>query len=454
MYNKQSTKRAVETFLVAKGVSGTALYNTGNVGNNITNLAGANKGKTVLADGQIGIFAAGDGTTAINTATAVTPTLPVDGSIYLAAGLPKDPVTGLGTNVPYPLWPRPFERSGDIQGKYNIVATYAAYAAPMFSTWIVGSTLATGGVNIIDEKEYSLQVAEFGYHNDIMYSSETTNVISASYVTPNYTALGTTNPTDHLLQNLAYEFNRNSKHLGIYNNNVFHGNANIVVIGIGKNTATAGIAANSGALIPGYVLDVVNNVNLGGKLVMTAESIASIQAAIAKAGFNAASKLIPINLATAGTTANNIDALLFLSLDRTPVYIDRIPFLKTNIKIGLTRGFNYPTVLSLQGSTAFEGTGTSKLLQDQYRKTHGQRLYNLNHTEFPVIEFPSPIVDGEKYNTYIIHHEDTNQIDLTNISASPLKTIVCVPTSMTTMNTQLTTAINSYLTSCGAPTLI
>ena len=46
--NKQSTKRAVETFLVAKGVSGTALYNTGNVGNNITNLAGANKGKTRL----------------------------------------------------------------------------------------------------------------------------------------------------------------------------------------------------------------------------------------------------------------------------------------------------------------------------------------------------------------------------------------------------------------------
>ena len=49
MYNKQSTKRAVETFLVAKGVSGTALYNTGNVGNNITNLAGANKGKTVIS---------------------------------------------------------------------------------------------------------------------------------------------------------------------------------------------------------------------------------------------------------------------------------------------------------------------------------------------------------------------------------------------------------------------
>lgn len=456
MFTRNSNKRAVETFLVAKS---TDLYNvTAGANNNITDLTGAidPKGTTVLADGELGIFAAGDGLLGINLSTDTTPTIAETGSIYIAAGLPKDSITNLGANAPYPLWRRPFERSGNINGRNGVIGTYQAYKAPQYSTWTVGAPLGGAGeVNILDEQEYSIQIAEFGYSNDIFYSSSATNVIAGSYVTPNYTALATTNPVDHLLQNIAYDFNRNSRHLGIYNNNVFHGNSNIIAFGIGK-AAAAGSQIT--ALTVGNVYTVVANVNLGGTIVMTAAIRAALTAGASTytGGAAGTTELIPIDLSTAGTAALNagIEAIVFVSLDRNPAYIDRIPFLKSTIRAGLTRGFDYATVRSAKSQDVHEGTGTSRLMMDQYRKTHNQRLYNLNHVEYPIIEFPTPFTDGETYNQFILHHEEVNQIDTTNISGNPLKTIIAVPVSNATLTASLTTALNAYLVSANSPTLI
>jgi hypothetical protein len=455
MFTRQNNKRAVETFLVAKSA---ALYNTAGAGNNITDLTGGvvPKGTTVLADGQIGIFSAdGLGTVGVNVAIDTTPTKAEASSIYIAAGLPKDSISNLGANVPYPLWRRPFERSGDISSYNSIIGTYQAYKAPVFSTWMIGAPLSTTGeVNVIDEQEYSIQIAEFGYANDIFYSSSATNVIAGSYVTPNYTALGTTNPVDHLLQNIAYDFNRNSRHLGIYNSNVFHGNANIICLGIGASTAT-GTAIS--ALTAGSVLTVVGNVNLGGTIVLTQDLIDTITAAVGAGNpnYSNADKIVTINLSTAGTAAlgNGITALMFISLDRNPAYVDRIPFLKSTIRAGLTRGFDYATVYSEKSTDVHEGTGTARLMEDQYKKTHAQRLYNLNTTEFPIIEFPTPFTANEKYNQIIIQHTLNNQVDLGSLEEGKQKTIVAIPTSNTTLNTNLQAIINAWFASVGVPAL-
>lgn len=460
MFSRQGNKRAVETFLVSK--ASVALFNTGSPDTNITDLTGGTvpKGTTLLANGQLGIFnASGYGTETINTSIDATPSKAENPIVYIAAGLPKDATTNTGVNMPYPLWKRPFERSGDINSDNWISATYQAYTAPAYSAWTVGAPIAgAGAVNILDEQEYSIQIAEFGYANDIFYSSSATNVIAGSYVTPNYTALGTTNPVDHLLQNLAYEFNRNSRHLGIYNNNVFHGNANIIAFGIGK-AAAAG--SQISALTVGNVYTVVGNVNLGGTIVMTqaikdalimgaSAYVNGVQAASVGAATPGTTELIPIDLSTAGTAALNagVEAIVFVSLDRNPAYIDRIPFLKSTIRAGLTRGFDYATVNSVKAQDVHEGQGTVRLLEDQYRKTHSQRLYNLNHTEFPIIEFPTPFVAGTNYDQFVIHHVDTNQIDTTNLSESPLKTIVAIPNGDAVVGT-FTTLFNAWLTAVG-----
>jgi len=460
MFSRQGNKRAVETFLVSK--ASVALFNTGSPDTNITDLTGGTvpKGTTLLANGQLGIFnASGYGTETINTSIDATPSKAENPIVYIAAGLPKDATTNTGVNMPYPLWKRPFERSGDINSDNWVSATYQAYTAPAYSAWTVGAPIAgAGAVNILDEQEYSIQIAEFGYANDIFYSSSATNVIAGSYVTPNYTALGTTNPVDHLLQNLAYEFNRNSRHLGIYNNNVFHGNSNVVAFGIGTSAAAG---SQISALTVGNVYTIVANVNVGGQIVMTqaikdalimgaSAYVNGVQAASVGAATPGTTELIPIDLSTAGAAALNagVEAIVFVSLDRNPAYIDRIPFLKSTIRAGLTRGFDYATVNSVKAQDVHEGQGTVRLLEDQYRKTHSQRLYNLNHTEFPIIEFPTPFVAGTNYDQFVIHHVDTNQIDTTNLSESPLKTIVAIPNGDAVVGT-FTTLFNAWLTAVG-----
>ena len=65
----------------------------------------------------------------------------------------------------------------------------------------------------------------------------------------------------------------------------------------------------------------------------------------------------------------------------------------------------------------------------------------------PVINFGNPIVEATNYNTWVIEHYDSQQIDTFNTSTSPQKGIICVPTSEATMTGIITTAINAFLAS-------
>ncbi len=451
---KQNNKRAVETFLVVKADQ--ALFNTGSSTvsiNQLTTGGAVPKGTTTLADGQVGVFAAdGYGSAGINNAIASGNTILHAPQIYIAAGLPRDASTNLGEAQPYPLWRRPYERSGNINGSNQAIGTYQAYRDPQFSAWMTGNPIGTAGeVNIIDETEYIIQIAETGYANDIFYSSTATNVIQGSFVTPNYTALGTVNPVDHLIQNIAYDFNRNSIHLGIYNNNVFHGNSNIIAFAISPDATTG---EDISALSAGDVVTVVSNVNLGGTITMTDPLIETLQDALASnTDWPSDSSIVPIDLSTAGTNAvgDSAEGIIFVSLDRNTAYVDRIPFLKSTIKAGLNAGFDYVSVYNAMANEMDEGQGTYRQVLDQYKKTHHQRLYNLNQTEFPIIEFPHPFTSTAKYNQFIITHIDSNQIDTTNVSESPLKTIVCVPNTETTFVTAFTTLMNAWFASANIP---
>jgi hypothetical protein len=205
MYKRQNNKRPVETFLVASGAgggTGQALYNTGGSGNHINDTA---TGAVRLASGQLGIFAASPfGTVAMNVATDATPTLAEAPVIYVAQGT-ADSANPAGSTAVYPLWSRPYERSGDIKAG-RVIATKQAYVAPTKSIWVIGDTgaLATGGIVAYDNTEYGVSVAMRGREQDEMFNgSLNTKSVNVYYSTPNYTSLGTAFPIDHLVQNMV-----------------------------------------------------------------------------------------------------------------------------------------------------------------------------------------------------------------------------------------------------------
>ena len=453
MFNTQGSKRSVETFLVVKG--STALYNTAGHGNNITDLTGAvvPTGTTVLGDGVIGVFDdSGYGSNAINTAITSGNTFVHSPSIFLAAGLPKDTSTNLGIDYGYPLSRRPFERSGKINGKNRILVTRQNYVAPQFCTWIVGSptAAAAGQVNVLDNTEYTLQVAERSRINQQLYSNAASLVEPFSYVTPNYTALATVDPTDHLLENMVYNIDRNSRLLNIQNAAFNKGNGNVVAFGISTTDPSGnGYQIIGGAPAPGDVVTVVANQSVGGTFVMTQDILDTLQAAINGDPYwtvPAAVYINPIDLSVAGTTAN-VEAILFMGTDRITAFKDRIAALKTKIKVGLTRGFDFTSVYSVNSTTPLEGQGTPRALELQYRATHGQRLYNMVQTEDPITEYPIPFVSTDKYTVFVIEHEDVASISIGSMSNSPLKTIVCVPKDESTILSAFTTLMNAWLVS-------
>jgi hypothetical protein len=439
MSRHTTNKRAVETFLVGK--SDQALYNTAGSGDHINN---ATTGAVRLADGQLGFFSGSSlGSVALNIATDATPTVTEAPIIYIAQGT-EDSANPAGSTKKYPLFPRPFERTGDIDGRNSITITKQAYQAPTQSIWVIGDTgaVATGGLSAADLTEYRLGIGFYGgYFDTRLAASMNTNQYAPFFKTPDYTALGTTNPLDHMIQNLVYNVNKNSV-IMTPNRRLYGGGHMVYALALdlsgdaSGSTAVADLSAGNLAVMTVSGKDV--NVSL------TAEQVTNLKAALPSG-----SSIVKVNTATAGGTANIADAFALIAVDRREVFDDEFIPLKTTLKLGLKAGFA-STVWADETSNAFEGNGTSRQLRLKYKATHGQRKYNLDHTQDPVVEFANPIVNGTTYTTYIIRHYDSAQVDTGNVVISPQTAYVAIPVADTTTIGQFDTAINAYAASVNA----
>jgi hypothetical protein len=440
-FNTHGRKRAVESFLV--GAASTAIYNTAGGGNALVN----GSGNVVLANKQLGIFdGSGLGTGTHHDAVDTTPTIAENPVIYIAQGTEWSSNLGQWPGNTYPLWNTPYWKSADIKASNQITATRRTYQSPTSSIWVVGQ--ADGQVDQIvalDNTEYQFRVAYRGRRQDEMYNEKATNYFIGSYTTPDYTALGTTEPRDELIQRLMWDVNRNSQAINI-NRTRFNGNDPIVGLAL-DSTGSAG--TDIAGLTAGDFLPVVTtNVGVRG-ITVTADQVASLQAAVTAAGY-AGAHVLTIDLATAGTATGGVaDMFAILALDEQRAYDDKVPQVKITLDLGLTLGFDFNTVYHSQDSLAFEGSGVGRILDLQYRGTHGQRKYNLDHTFDPVIEFPSPVDVDASYDTFIIQHVDFDQIDTSNFSGSPKKEIILIPTGETA-STNFTTYMNSWLQSAGS----
>jgi hypothetical protein len=268
--------------------------------------------------------------------------------------------------------------------------------------------------------------------------SDSTRFFAPSYTTPNYTTLATTNPEDHLIQNLMWAVNRNSRIMGM------NGTGSEPVVGLALDlTGTVGTAI--GALTATY-LPLVTLATGGTRgITLTTDMVTNLQAALP-----VGSSIVTIDLSTAGTGATGADAFAIMALDRKLSFEDRIPQIKVDIELGLRYGFDWQQVYHAKTSYAFEGENTARQLDLEYKATHGQRKYNLDHTLDPVVEFPSPIDLTTTYTRYNIEHRDIDQVDTFNVVESPQRLVVLIPTSGSTTISQFDSAINNWLESAGS----
>ena len=115
---------------------------------------------------------------------------------------------------------------------------------------------------------------------DELYSPEATNHTNFSYTTPNYTALSTAEPVDHLLQNLAWNINRNSKAVAV-NRTKYRGSEPVVALLVDSNSPSAGVAIGGvSPIAAGDVIPVVST-NFGTRsITLTAAQATSIKNAM------------------------------------------------------------------------------------------------------------------------------------------------------------------------------
>jgi hypothetical protein len=447
----QNNKRAVETFLVA-AVGQTALPTSA------TALVNSSTGAVNLNNGQLGIFAAypmdGGSVVDMNTAVNHTTTYATVATapwIQIFQGTADSANPG-GSTAKYPLFPRPYEASQVIKGQNNLVVTKQLAESPTFSTWVMGAAQGNGtAISALDNTEYGIAVAYRGRMMDELYSPEATNHTNFYFSTPNYTALSTAEPTDHLLQNLAWQINRNSKAVAV-NRTKYRGSDPVVALLVDSNSPSAGVAI--GGVTPiaaGDVIPVVTTQFGTRSITLTAAQAASIKdamiAATGEAIADVDANILNINLATAGAVTGGVgDTLILLSLDRDQAFEDRVPQLKVRLDVALPAGFLTTTYLEEEVQSS-EGQGQGRNLNLWYKATHGQRKYNLDHTMDPVIEFPSPIDEDTTYAQYTILHEDVNQIDTSNVAVSPMKEVILIPSANTTLVTAIDNVLGAWVAS-------
>lgn len=422
MFSRNSNQHANQTYLVTKRL--TAVYNVQD------NHVNTSNGQIVVTDGQLGFFdASGFGAQTANKlnksvipANLTATKVPV---FKILQGNENSAAPWVNT-VNYPLWNRPYEESMPIHADGFVQVTKQDYQAPTLSAWVIGKPTAstTGKITAQGLVEYQLRVGFRGQMSEEFYNTEEALYLSASYTTPNYTSLGTAQPIDDLVQHLVYDINRNSS--AFAQNKTRGGSFPVVAFAI-DSTATAGVLIS--ALTAGTFLPLTNTSTGIKGIYPTAEQITAITAAAVAAGYSTADTILTVDLTTAGTVVGGIaDGILLLALDNNAAFKDYTTSRKNRLTLGLNRGFDFNLVAQTEGSKAFDGQGIGRILDRQYRNTHGQRKYNLIHVTDPVIEFPSPIDTTDTYTTYSIEHSFSRQSDIMHISANSCKEIVLVPT--------------------------
>lgn len=449
-------KRATESFIVAIAGQST-MPTSGQYYNSAT-------GNVNLSNGQIGPVSASHwGTTAMNNFIDNSPTLAEAPVIAFYQGTSASASAATATAT-YPLSVRTFEKTNPIDGRNkNVLVTKQAFRGARHNVWTVGaiSSATTGVVNVLDSTEYRMTVAFSSRRTDEHLS--TGNQVASlplTVTTPSFTDLGTSDvlARDYIMTHFGYQINYNSS--AFLSSNRFQGSDPIIAFAVGiANSGPGGAAAGTAiaSIAAGDTLAVVTIDGVDRSIVVTQEILDSLNDA---AALNSFTHIFKIDKANAGTaTGGTATGLMIMGWDETLAYVDRIPQRKVRLRVALRAGFDYLTVNNTEDVNPDEGQGYSRQLELLYQETQGQRKYAQRHVEDPVINYPSPIVDGQTYVVYNIVHGRTEQISVAGVSHSPYREIICIPrySTGTTTNPLIATFdtwVNTWLGATGNPSIV
>lgn len=438
MSNIRTTARRVENFLVAKQGQ-TAIPTSGNLYTPGT-----------LADGQLAVVSSSMfGSVGMNVYTDATPTITEAPVIVIAQGNANSTTSQTATAT-YPLWVRPYEVSKQIDGRREVRVTKQSYRAPAFSTWYLTEP------NVLSNTAYMMEIAFKGRRQEEMYSLQEQSSLNVGFTTPDFSSTGLNLNTNQaqgwILNNVAYNVNRNSK--ALTPGARFAQQAPVVAFSILKAGGSGVAIGGVDPIVAGDAVPVITTPQGTKSFTFTADQATAVKnAALAIAGGVIADltwTIVPATY-TASLTATN-DAIIFMALDETQVYVDYVPQVKVRLNLGLRTGYDITQTTLTQTGYADEGQGIGRVLDLQYKATEGQRKYANRHTEDPVITFPSPVDTALVYTTYVIHHSNVTETDMFTQLLRPAKEIVLIPqySTGTTTNPYLATfeaVINSWLAS-------
>jgi len=446
-------KRATESFIV--NIAGqTTMPITGT-------LVDSSTSNVNLANGQLGIISMSNyGSVAPWSFTDATPIFTESPIIGIVQGTEHSANLATATTK-YPLWPRPYEITAAIDGRHNnVLVTKQAFRLASHNIWVIGQPDGTGLGEIVaaDETEFSIGINYTGRRIEENFSKEQGASLSVSKVTPNFTALSTAEPVDWIVQHLAYEINRSSYIFNLPSR--YKGTDPVIAFVLASEDSGPGATAAGveiSALTAGTQVGVFTYDGITRNITLTAEMLASIQAAAVASGFE---WILTGNLASAGTATGGTGfGIMVVALDSLTSFIDFIPQIKNRIRVSLKRGFDYASVYNTEEVFSDEGQGYGRVLDLLYRATQGQRKYTQLHVEDPYINFASPIVADQQYVIYNIRHGRTEQVDTFNAVHAPYREIICIPRYSTGTTTNpliatMDTALNSWLGATANPSIL
>jgi tRNA threonylcarbamoyladenosine modification (KEOPS) complex Pcc1 subunit len=362
-----------------------------------------------LTNGQLGIYdASGAGANPINT--SIDPVdAPDSPSVFLAQGtsFSGSPLSAVGPAD------QVANQTQAFKGSTVKSITFQPATTGVLSGWSIED------INADSNTEYSFSVAFRSRIKDRNYTQTALEVIQVNVPTGDLTAL--TSAEDFLVQNLVAQTNTFSK---LVSTNGRVGNRDIVAFAVRE----AGSSGVSGAVAISAITAGTTAIN---GVVITAEMEAALDnIAVASTGITASSELVPINLATAGSNATGVDAIVVLGLNRDlAVGYDRIDQVKTRITVGLKNGFD-STVTLVEGSLAREAQGTPRVWRRFFEDTVGQRIYGKNKTLFPfAYQFPDYIDNAVTYDAIVVEYESEPYRRDHSLTVSNHKAIILVPSS-------------------------
>lgn len=363
-----------------------------------------------LTNGQLGIYdASGKGANPINE--SIDPVdAPDSPSVYIAQGtsFSGSPLSAVGPAD------QVANQSQGFKGSSVKSITFEAAAPGVLSGWAIED------VNVASNTEYSFSVAFRSRIKDRNYTQTALEVLQVNVPTGDLTSL--TSAEDFLVQSLVAQANTFSK---LVSTNGRQGNRDIVAFAV----RVAGGSGVSGASTISGITPGTTTIN---GVVITAEMEAALDniAASSSTTIDGSSELVPVDLATAGSNATGVDAIVVLGLDRDlAVGYDRIDQVKTRIQVGLKNGFD-STVTLTEGSLAKEAKGTPRVWKRFFEDTVGQRIYGKNKTLFPfAYQFPNYINDAATYDVITVEYESEPYRRDHSLTVSNHKVIILVPST-------------------------